>query len=338
MRSVPHFLLLSFISLSTSLHVGWTEESPVQNQTAHSADWNEVKRRANEHLREGRVTEAVAILDTAIQAARNRGERGAEMAKFLNDLGSLYHDLDRLRDAEHCYIAAISIVQRCSCGDKTLAIAVHNLANIRLREGRYSDAEKLLRRAERLTDAAFGSDSPEIAAVYSELADTLLSIGRYREARERGERAVSLLENSVKDSRLGFALAVLAKVAWHAGQFNEAESLFRRSIAAWLLSVGPSHESYASGIAGLAVLISPTKREEADQLFRQALDILEAKLGPNHQQTASAMLQYTNHLESHGQKAEAKALKRRAELSLAEHARRNQLGFTVDVQSLAPTR
>lgn len=278
------------------------------------------------------------MLETAVRSARNRGERGAEMAKFLHDLGTIYHDLDRLRDAENCYTEAISLLRRCSCADKTLAIASGNLANLRLREKRYSDAEKLYRQSERLTLAAFGSGSPQIAGIHTGLAETLLSTGQYREARDHAERAVSLLETSVKDPGLGFALAVLAKVASHERQFNEAESLLRRCIAAWLVSVGPRHESYGSGIAALASFLSPTKPEEADPLFRQALTILEATLGPNHEYTASTTMLYANHLESHGRKAEAKALKRRAELSLAEHARRNQLGFTVDVQSLAPTR
>ena len=50
------------------------------------------------------------------------------MAKFLNDLGTIYQDWDRLRDAENCYTEAISILRRCSCADKTLAIASGNLA------------------------------------------------------------------------------------------------------------------------------------------------------------------------------------------------------------------
>ena len=338
MRNIAPFVLLSLISLSASLGVAWPEESNVANQATQSVDWAEVKRQANEHMREGHTAKAAEVLEIAVRSARNRGDRGAEMAKFLNDLGTMYQDWDRLRDAENCYTEAISILRRCSCADKTLAIASGNLAALRLRDRRYSDAEKLYRQSERLTTAAFGPGSPEIAAIHTGLADTLLMAGRYREARDHGERAVSLLETSVENPELGFALSVLGKVAWHERQFNEAESLFRRSIAAWRVSVGPRHESYGSGIAALALFLSSTKPEEADQLFRQALTILEAKLGPNHEYTASTTLLYTDHLESHGRKAEAKTLKRRAKLTLAEHARRNQLGFTVDVKSLAPTR
>ena len=94
-----------------------------------------------------------------------------------------------------------------------------------------------------------------------------------RSARARTARCVSSGDVS-KNPELGFALSVLGKVAWHERQFNEAESLLRRSIAAWLVSVGPRHETYGSGIAALASFLSPTKPEEADQLFRQALSIL----------------------------------------------------------------
>ena len=146
---------------------------------------------------EGHTAKAAEVLETAVRSARNRGERGAEMAKFLHDLGTIYHDLDRLRDAENCYTEAISLLRRCSCADKTLAIASGNLANLRLREKRYSDAEKLYRQSERLTLAAFGSGSPQIAAIHTGLAETLLSTGQYREARDHAERAVSLLKTSV---------------------------------------------------------------------------------------------------------------------------------------------
>src|SRR5712672_3449755 len=66
---------------------------------------------AADRLRLGRTEEGIGILAESIRAARRRGEVGLELASALNDLGSLYHDTDRLPEAARCYTEAIAILK-----------------------------------------------------------------------------------------------------------------------------------------------------------------------------------------------------------------------------------
>ena len=293
---------------------------------------------AVDRLRLGRTDERIGILAEAIRVARRRGEAGLELAGALNDLGSLYHDTDRLPEAARCYREAIAILKARSESNSNLLVALGNLAGLRLAQNRYSEAEKLYRDALEVVVSEFGNDSPEAAIICNGLAETFLGARRCREAREFSERALAILETSGSDANKAVSLFILSKVAWQRGAKEEAESWLRRAIGAWRISVGVGHPSYASGLASLAVVLSSSHPDEAERLFQQALDILRATLGENHSYSGWVMLLYSRHLELHGRKKEAKDLKLRANLILTGQSLRNQLGHTVDVQTLRSSR
>jgi tetratricopeptide (TPR) repeat protein len=277
--------------------------------------------------------ESTSTLAKAIQAARDRGESGPQIAGALNDLGSMYHDLDRLPDAARCYTEAIGILEIRGDSNSKLTVALSNLAGLRLAQARYSDAERLYRRAERVADSGL-----EVAAAYVGLADTFLNTRRYREALEFGSRAMAILEISGQDERLAVALFVLAKAAWLQGTQGEAEMFLRRAVASWRAAVGAGHPSYASALACLAAILSAKQPAEADRLFQEALPVLQARLGADHTSYGLALLQYSQHMRSRGRKSEAKDLRHRADSILTGQHRLNQLGFTVDVGTLKAAR
>jgi tetratricopeptide (TPR) repeat protein len=168
--------------------------------------------------------------------------------------------------------------------------------------------------------------------VWNGLSDTLFYAGRYEEARELGERALRVLDGSTHLAAAATSLSMLAQVAWKQNQKGQAEQYLRRAAVKWERSVGVDHPSYASALASLAVALSNVKPEEADRLFQQALQIVEAKLGPTHSYRGWVMLLYSRHLKSHGRKAQAKELKRGAEVILNGQSIQNHVGFTMDAQ------
>ena len=293
---------------------------------------------AADRLRPGRTEEGTGILAEAIRVARRRGEAGLELAGALNDLGSLYHDADRLPEAARCYTEAIAILKARGESNSNILVALGNLAGLRLAQTRYSEALKLYREALEVAVSEFGSDSPEAATVCNGLAETFLGARRYLEAREFSERALAILETSGSDANKAVSLFILSKVAFQQGAMERAESWLRRAIGAWRTSVGVGHPSYASGLASLAIVLSPSRPDEAERLFRQALEILRDTLGESHRYSGWVMSLYSHHLELHGRKTEAKDLKRRADLILTGQSLRNLLGHTVDVQTLRSSR
>lgn len=296
-----------------------------------SQRWTNLRRQINDLLIEGRTEESIQMLEQAIEAARKRGDNGPLLARALNDLGSLYADTYRLKEADRCYAGAMSILDVHEAS--AIRIVVYgNLAGLRLKQGRYTEAERFFRNAQQLASAGVSDDRSALARIYNGLAEVSLKTRRYADATRFAERGMA--ETFPDQESRGDALFLLARIAAEQGSMAEAESLLHRAVDAWDVSVGTGHPSYASGLAGLAVLLSAKRPSDSEQLFRRALQIAEANFGRMHPYYAQIMLQYSTLLESCGRRKEADKLRRRAEKTLSEQALRNRIGFTVDVQTL----
>lgn len=297
-------------------------------------DWNAVHRRVKDLLQHGHTAEAQMVLEESVKAAYRRGERSAGLAEALNDLGTFYHDSGRFADADRAYSESLSISRQMPEIVPEMAIAMANLAGLRLAEGRPSDAEKLYIEAQHLAISAYGAESAEVANLLTGLADVYMELGEHEKARQLGERAVVILETTGKDPQaLGVALFTVAKAAWRQQRDEEAERLIRRAIEILRRSLGPQHPSYLSGLVSLATLVCRKNPSEGGQLFSEALQSMETQFGPNHFFTGYTLVHYAQHLRDQGRKREAKNLKRRGEEILARHSRENLLGHTFDYKA-----
>jgi tetratricopeptide (TPR) repeat protein len=260
------------------------------------------------------------------------------LAENLTDLGSVYYDQVRFPDAERCYSEAISIWAKLGSTDPRMGFALRNLAQLRLDQGRPSEAERLSLRAQQVLVPALGSDSVEVAHVNIGLAEALVDLHRITEAETAAGLAVATLAPRGQSEELGTALFLLARVALARHREGDAETLTRRAIEVWRISLGSQHPTYASGLEALAVLLSQKHTGESGQFFRKALEVFESQLGFQNPHTASTLLAYSQYLKSHGEKREAAKLKSRAEAVLTEYRRRNLLTQTVDVSAFRPER
>jgi tetratricopeptide (TPR) repeat protein len=72
----------------------------------------------------------------------------------------------------------------------------------------------------------------------------------------------------------------LGQVKTALGQWQEAESLYRRAIALWTEVYGPNHPDLASGLTNLAMLYGNRKKyTKAETMLRRALDMDVASVG-----------------------------------------------------------
>jgi tetratricopeptide (TPR) repeat protein len=283
-------------------------------------------------VREARMETAIRALSECVAAARQQSIEGKELAAALNDLGTLYHDGDRLTEAARAYAEAIRLWKREGDSRLGLLAPLRNLAAVRLAQARYAEAERLYREAEEIVASLFTPESPEMADVWTGLSETYFAVGRLERARELAERALGVAEPN-RQVLAGVSLFILAKIAWQRKDKTMAQFYMRRAVAAWEGSLGPRHQTYASAVASLAVMISPAHPQEAERLFQLALRVLETSVGPRHTYFASVLLDYGRHLKSNGRKREGEDLKRRAELILAAAGAGRQ-SRTVDVMAL----
>jgi tetratricopeptide (TPR) repeat protein len=296
-------------------------------------DWNALQRQVAELLQHGAIVKAEKLLENGVETARQRKERSAGLAEVLNDLGTLYHDSGNLVEADRAYRESFSIWRRVASNNPKLGMTLQNLAGLRLEQGRASDAEKLYMEAQRLLVSVHGVDSPEGASALTGLAHVYFEMGRYENARQVGEHALSILETKRDNPHLGVTLFILAKTAWKQSRDGEAERLLRQAIQTWRVLLGPQHRTVLSGLVSLAILISGKDPHEANHLFSEALQSLETQLGPDHAFTGYALVGYARHLEQQGRKGEGMRLKRRGQAILARHSSENHLGHTIDIQA-----
>ena len=121
-------------------------------------------------LQEGRVDEAEAQLEKALQIEPNDAEAHS-------NLGNVLHKKKRLAEAIAQYQRALEL-------QPTFAVAHHNLANVLLEQGRVDEAVAHYQRALEL--------QPDFLAARNNLGQVLLQLGRADEAQAQLTRALAL--------------------------------------------------------------------------------------------------------------------------------------------------
>ncbi len=178
-----------------------------------------------------------------------------------------------------------------------------------------------------------GSGAEDAKALASR-AETLARAGNIEEAEALYRKAVAANEEQLaaaagnggvtaRDSILMDALrasAGLARLLRMQGAYDEAESIYRSSLAraeGWL---GPSHPGTLKVTNFLALLLSEIdgRGEEAALLFKRALLGFESGAGPTHPDTLSIVSNLANLHADLGELDEAASLYRRAVAGLAE--------------------
>ncbi|WP_245682832.1 tetratricopeptide repeat protein [Archangium gephyra] len=192
------------------------------------------------------------------------------------------------------------------------------LTQVLIRQGRFTEAESLLRRqlqAERTPDLARGW-------ILHELGLVLERQGKYAEAEALLRQSLSIKKQALGTHHpdYGASLHVLAMVLDRQGKYAEAEALLRQSLSIDEQALGPHHPNYGASLHVLAMVLDRQgKYAEAEALLRQSLSIYAQALGTHHPHYGASLHALAGVLERQGKYAEAEALLRQS-LSIDEQA------------------
>jgi tetratricopeptide (TPR) repeat protein len=296
-------------------------------------DWVALHLRVMGLLQQRKIAESERLLEDSIHRARLRGESSIGLARALNDLGSLFQDEGRYREADRAYREALSHLTRLPGAILPMGVTLGNVATLRLAEGKPSQAENLYLDARRILSTGDRTQSPELAVVLCGLSDVYWETRRYADATRAANSALDMLRGSGHDSQVGVALFLLGKIAISQHREADAEELVRRATELWRNSLGPEHPTYLSGLATLAIMLAIKNPSEAVRVFDESLQTFDKYVGAEHVWTGYVLLAFAKHLETIGRKKEGKELKRRAEAILARNFRENLLGQTLDIKA-----
>jgi hypothetical protein len=156
------------------------------------------------------------------------------------------------------------------------ASSYDNLASTLDDQGKYNEAETLLRRALAITLNTLGEDHPNSAASYNNLAVTLREQGNYTEAEAMFRRALAITLKALGEDHPCSTISYdnLASTLFSQGKYADAEALHRRALAITLKALGEDHPHAAISYNNLArTLAAQSSYGEAEAMFRRTLAI-----------------------------------------------------------------
>ncbi len=156
-------------------------------------------------------------------------------------------------------------------------------------QGRFTEAEPLLKRALSIREKALGPAHPDVIQSLNNLAGLYHDQGRTAEAEPLLKRAQDLEERTAAQVALWQSYMALGTAAHQKGKYAEAEINFKAGLAI-AEEFRPEGQHLASNLNNLATLYDDQGRyAEAQPLVKRALAIVEKALGPEHPHVAQSL-------------------------------------------------
>jgi CHAT domain-containing protein len=167
-------------------------------------------------------------------------------------------------------------------------LSLDNLAQNYAAQGRYGEAEPLLREALRARREVFGPRHPDTLASLNHLAELYLAQGRYDDAEPLLREALQARREVLGPRHPGTltSLNSLAVLYYSQGRYGDAEPLLQEALRTRREVLGPRHPDTLTSLNSLAELYRAQGRYgDAERLIREALEGSRTMLGPRHPST-----------------------------------------------------
>jgi len=189
-------------------------------------------------------------------------------------------------------------------------------------QGKYQEAEGLAKKELALAEAAFGSDSPNVAKALDRLGEVYLAESNFPAAESVLERALGIQEKRLGPEHPDVArsLESMGNVVREEGHYDRAEPLFQRALKIREKALGAEHPDVAKSLNDLGDFYADqSKYSQAEPLLKRALAIREKALGPEDRDVAESLNSLGNLYAAQDKFAEAEELHKRT-LTVAEKA------------------
>jgi len=228
-------------------------------------------------------------------------ERGAEkllaelsdqpgvQARARTEIGQILGELGEYDLAVTLLQGAVATGQELG-DDRGLARSLSVLASLHIQQGELGDAERELHQARALVEPSVDGPDQDLANILHELGVVALHQGRWSEAGRHVVDALAM-HRAMGGDRVDEAqmLNTLGAVRHREGNLEEAESLYRQTLALRLDVLGPDHLAVSETQNNLAALLTIRgKPREARELAEAALATRRNLLGDRHPLVATA--------------------------------------------------
>ncbi|MBI3064362.1 MAG: tetratricopeptide repeat protein, partial [Deltaproteobacteria bacterium] len=207
-----------------------------------------------------------------------------QAAQVLDNVRSLYRDQGKYAEAVRVAEIWIPILLKDEIQEKIPRVASDGFVQtgeLYVAQGRYAQAEQLVKRAVALREKVHGSGHPVVVTTMNYLS---------------------------------FIYRAQAK-------HNEAEVIARQALTTSEKVLGPDHPSVAQSLSALAAVYEAQgKYTDAEPFYKRALEIWQKAFGEDDLQVAQGLGDYSRVLKKMNRDAEAERLEARAKAARAKYA------------------
>jgi tetratricopeptide (TPR) repeat protein len=249
----------------------------------------------------------LAVL-TVVPPANAQGNEGLWknlVAEGLRDAGA--NDYPK---AEQALLGALREAERFGREDPRVGSTLNSLGLVYRAEKKFSDAERVYRRALGIMQATYG-ESIDVGNVNFNIANAMFDQGHQAEALPHIRRALEIYERLLGQASLKTAavLCMQGEVYRLTKRFPEAEAAFRRCADVRELDSGLENSEVADAIYGLAMsYVAEGKFRAAEPRLKLAEKIREKTIGITSPLLAQTMEDHAMVLKALGRDLEAQKL------------------------------
>ncbi len=168
-------------------------------------------------------------------------------------------------------------------------------------QGKFDEAEKIVRGKIADIHQKSNAETPELSANLTGLGSFLMEKGEFNEAEENLRQAEAIYRKLFNPSYmpLGDNLRLQAQVLYAQGNLTEAQAKISETLEIYRQTVSPQYINYPTALIVQALIFSRTgKTDEAEKILRQSVALREQHLPEEHFLTAVALGELGDFLKS----------------------------------------
>jgi non-specific serine/threonine protein kinase/serine/threonine-protein kinase len=258
--------------------------------------------------REGELQRAAALLDLGRSYMRlgNRapaeekfqqalairirilGESHLDVARVLNNLGSVLTQLGRFDEAIAAHRRALAIQRRAAPEGNEIYPSLRGLGMLQIRNGDFGAALESFREVQGIVEKKFGRNSPFFADSLHNVALALEDLKRFGEAQQVLEKSLEIRRHVLPADHpdLAFSYHSLGRVQEAQGMLKPALVSYREGVRIRQKVLGPDHPRTANLMGSLGMLEARLGDvENGQRLVEHAFRTNLRVFGPTHEDT-----------------------------------------------------
>jgi tetratricopeptide (TPR) repeat protein len=298
--------------------------------------WEEQRRAMLDMHRHGQLHEAFESARKMLAEAERHEPSSAPLPLALHDYAVISGDLNLYADAEKALRRAIRLVETAPARDEALMrIFELRLAEVYFNSGRYQEAKTLFNELQRVLEET-QPESAELAITLDHLGWIEVSRRNFAPAESFFQRSIHLLEIRTDGSpfRMGDVLNDYASLLYTMKRYTEAASYCERVLSLFNAQAEANPTLINAWILLAASYANTGRVQAAEGYARRAISASQSIYGEDSDRAGKLMGAGAVVLQRCGDKAEAKALRRKADQILANAYHADPRRFTVDVNAL----